>query len=292
MLSVLIPVFNYNIKVLVKSLISQSIDPSKFEIIVCDDSSNQRNICLENEDYCQREGVTYLKNYENIGRTETRAYLASQAQFKYLLFIDADMRIDDLDFCKKISRCLSHQIIFGGIDYAHKPQQESQLLRWYYGKCRESRNLVQRQKQVYQSIVSGCFVIEKSCFLRISQSLQGNQYGMDTLFSYLIEQEGISVRHIDNPAVHMGLESCSVFLRKTRQGIDTLIDLSCNKRIPKDYRKLQKVFLLLQKLRLEKLFSYLFSKGQYWMESRIRKFPSQLIWFDLYRIAYFCYKSN
>ena len=92
MLSILIPTYNYNTLLLVKTLQQQAIKSKiSFEIIVLDDASSDTQSSIENNKINTLEHCTYIESEKNLGRTATRNILAHKAKFNWLLFLDADV---------------------------------------------------------------------------------------------------------------------------------------------------------------------------------------------------------
>ena len=89
-LSILIPTYNWDCELLVKSLQSQcALLEIEYEIIVADDNSHdidKRNACkkaLENIPNCQ-----FIQLEQNIGRAAIRNMLADISRYEKLLFLD------------------------------------------------------------------------------------------------------------------------------------------------------------------------------------------------------------
>ena len=80
-------------------------------------------------------------------------------------------------------------VIFGGISYHESLDDMDHSLRWRYGHKRETKSVEQRKKDIYRSIILGCFAIRKSLFIKISESINYNRYGLDILFTFLLKKE-------------------------------------------------------------------------------------------------------
>ena len=99
MLSILIPVYNFNISNLVHALVDQIKDNSiEAEIIIVDDASDSQ--IESNHELQQLPFVTFEQLTQNIGRSKIRNYLASKARYNYLLFIDCDASIYSSHYLK------------------------------------------------------------------------------------------------------------------------------------------------------------------------------------------------
>ncbi len=100
MLSILIPVYNYNITLLVSQLQKQAIETfADFEIIVMEDGSD--TFLEENKEIEKFENCKYEVLEKNIGRSAIRNRLAEKAKYDHLLFLDCDAEIYTPHFIEK-----------------------------------------------------------------------------------------------------------------------------------------------------------------------------------------------
>ncbi len=294
MLSVLVPTYNYNVYPLVREIHKQAIKSNKpFEILVFDDASTQR---FKTDTLLQELSfVTYKKLSKNLGRTAIRQELATAAQYDNLLFMDADTFPKNSDFLTKIYTFLmedsAFEVIFGGVVFQENKPKQEQLLRWTYGKSREALSLEKRLKKPYLSIISTSFLIKKSLFLMVNKALQYKRYGLDILFSYLLKEQKVVVKHIDNPIYHFGLETSLDFIKKSEKAIDTSIFLVQEQLIADNYKKmdfLDKKYTKFGTYFLAKTLFVLFHKL---MIIHLRSSKPSLRLFDLYRYGYYCLKK-
>ncbi len=294
MLSVLVPTYNYNVYPLVREIHKQAIKANKpFEILVFDDASTQR---FKTDTLLQELSfVTYKKLSKNLGRTATRQELALAAQYDNLLFMDADTFPKNPDFLTKIYTFLmegsAFEVLFGGVVFQENKPKQEQLLRWTYGKSREALSLEKRLKAPYLSLISTSFLIKKPLFLTVNKALQYKRYGLDILFSYLLKEQKVVVKHIDNPIYHFGLETSLDFIKKSEKAIDTSIFLVQENLLPSTYRKidfLNKKYAKFGTCFLAKTLFILFHKL---MIIQLKSSKPSLRIFDLYRYGYYCLKK-
>ena len=105
MLSILIPTYNYNVTRLVKEIHKQLLETKiKFEIICLDDGSKS-HLNNKNKDINLLSNVNFSELDINIGRSAIRNLLAEKANYKWLLFLDADVIPKSKNF---ISDYISH----------------------------------------------------------------------------------------------------------------------------------------------------------------------------------------
>lgn len=288
MLSVLIPCYNYNASRLLFNLQNQlEKEGFEYEIILNDDCSSDVVLDKENKKTAEKIGAIYLKNKKNLGRTATRQNLAKEAMYDKLLFMDVDVLPLQNDFIKKFDiRDNRFQVIFGGITYTNEKPDKNKILRWTYGKAREAKPLEKRSKNPFLSIISQCFLIEKTLFLKTNNFLS-NRYGVDVLFCNNLESHKAKVKHIDNPILHLGLESSTSFIKKTKQGLKALYEFEIKGLLPNDYKKIQNAYLKISKSGLLSIFLFIMKimKGQ--ILKNLNSTRPSLLLFDLYRLQYF-----
>lgn len=246
MISICLPVYNFDVNELTEELIGQAREYNiDIEILVFDDASlsyfKKRNSVISSN-----KQVQYLEFDQNLGRSKIRNRLADFAKGNWLLFLDCDMVPDSRQFLKNYNSVIDQaSVICGGIGYGPKPFKNELLLRWKYGIRRESRNATRRQISPYASFLSGNFMIRKDVFneIRFNEDISG--YGHeDTLFGLDLKKHGVTILHINNPCIHLGIEPCFDYLQKTEQSIVNLVKLL--RIVPDQAKDLRKNILLLK----------------------------------------------
>jgi len=288
MLSILIPTYNYKVISLVESLSKQLEKVSfSFEILVLDDCSSNAEIVESNKNIEKISHCTYSQNPTNKGRTATRQALAEKAKYNWLLFMDADVLPGNDDFIKKFDIAnQSADVVFGGISYENSKPESDKLLRWKYGKAREAKPVSEREKMPHLSIISQCFLMKKEVFLK-ANTFHQNLYGVDVLFAQNLEKLKTRVLHIENPIVHLGLESSESFIEKSKKGLESLLYFEKEGFIPNDYRPIQKAYLSLERNYFLKLFIFTIKRLKNQIEKNLKGKNPSLFLFDLYRLYYF-----
>jgi len=288
LLSVLIPTFNYDITTLVENLSRQLRDSHfAFEIRVLDDCSSNTEIYHHNKTISALPHCHFSQNKKNLGRTATRQALAESAKYDWLLFMDADVLPQNENFIHHFD--IENQkadVVFGGITYDNKKPEKDKMLRWKYGKSRESRPVSERIKVPYLSIISGCCLIKKEVFLK-ANSFLNNFYGADVMFVQNLEQMQVRAKHIDNPVIHLGLETNTSFIEKTKRGLESLYFFEKENKIPDNYRPIQKAYQSLQKNGALRFFMAIIRTFEKTMLKNLESSSPSLFLFDLYRLYYY-----
>ncbi len=294
MLSILIPTYNFDAEKLIFDLHEQAEkERIKFEIIIADDASDKvfRNINKETETL---HNVKYIQLSKNSGRSKIRNFLAEQAKYKYLLFIDCDMTIENPNFIHNyLLHAKNNSVICGGINYSTEPPENREFFfRWYYGIHREKSSPENRNLNPYVSFMTGNFLIHKDIFKSIEFNEQLKEYGHeDTLFGIELKRKNINIKHIDNTLIHNGLETSEAFISKTKKGIDNLIFLTDNLNYPELFENI-KLLKTAKKLRLLKpLFLILFNMSTQYLIKNFESNKPKLFLFDLYKLGYYFKKK-
>jgi glycosyltransferase involved in cell wall biosynthesis len=258
MLSILIPVYNYDVSALVEALHKQCLEIEiEFEIICLDDASRQ--FIDENKKIQQFINTSFIVLESNIGRSAIRNLLARKAQYENLLFLDADTIPVNPQFIATYVSEVNNakKIVYGGILYQTAEPKKEAILRWLYGKKREALSVEQRNRNPYISFLTLNFLIKKSVFstVKFNESLPNLRHE-DTLFSYELMRNQIEIAHIKNPVYHLGIEDSLAFLRKSEEavvGLKNLVDLNL---ISVEYVKLSYYFRIIKKYYLTSLFAF------------------------------------
>ena len=228
-ISLLIPVYDYDIVALVHSMKNAIGKVPEFcEILIGDDGSSVEY--REKYQLLADDNVKVIYSEKNIGRAAIRNRLALEAKGDFLLFIDADAMLPstaEAYMLKWLPKLTVSRVISGGTLYHESPPGDpDKLLRWKYGKSKEQRKAAERNKHPHAGFSTFNVLIDKSVFSKIRFNEELKQYGHeDTLLGYQLKKAGIDILHIDNGLIHEGLESNKDFLSKTKLGIENLSKL-------------------------------------------------------------------
>lgn len=289
MISVLIPVFNTDVRNLVSALAGQ-IEVSKHEIVVLDDGSDQDTLLI-NENISAIAGVRYYRNGKNRGRIEARHKLASLASAEWLLFLDADSGMLHDHFIEKYVRAIDNasEIVVGGRIYEpSKPLLCKYALHWKYGKSRE--DAWRSDQDNAKGFQSSNFLIHRSVFNQINFPGEMRGYGHeDTWMGIQLEKLGHKVRHIDNSVLHLRLEPTENFIRKSEEALENLIILQqyCDRKTLSAHVKLYRKYLLLRRTGAVFVLNILYSLSKKTIKKSLYSCDPDLMLFDIYRMHYF-----
>ena len=290
MLSILIPTYNYNVFPLVLELQIQCNESGiEYEIIVLDDGS--KTIFKENEQINALENCQYFINEVNRGRASNINKLAELSKFDYILILEADAFPSQKNYIQLYVDAIKHkpQAVFGGIIYSENRPQQNALLRWFYGKSRESKTLKQRIQNPNDIVFSWNLLLKKNIFLKNPFDSSIKTYGFeDLVFLKKMKQNKVVIEQIENTLVHQNEEESSFFIEKSKAAILNLIQLYQKNILEPVDSSLLNTFETVKKLNLTNVVTKIF---KYFENSLLKNLLSEkpsLFLFDLYRLGYFC----
>mgnify|MGYP000954058315 CR=1 FL=1 len=290
MLSLLVPVYNYNVTELIESLHTQCTESNiAFEIIIVDDGS-QKDFITQNEKLTVLPDCRFMVNEQNLGRTMTRKKLAELAQYETLLFLDADVIPVSKDYIKNYIPYIKKEypVVFGGVFYKDETVSREIILRHKYGRYREQKDAAYRNTIPYSTVFSANLMIDRQVFLKNNYSGSNSFYGMDNYFSYMLYRNNIRVHHIDNPVYHIGLEENSIFFEKCLKSVRIRKELLSKEEDIESINSLLKHYKNLKKYHLAGVVSFFFKIGEPVLKKMILSKNPNLFSLDLYRLGYIC----
>lgn len=288
MLSVLIPVYNYDVRTLVQELHRQLCTASiSFEVCLLDDGSTS-HFSEINQTIAHLPHVTYTVETVNQGRTKVRDILAQKATYNWLLFLDADIAIKEHLIDNYLPYLNKHKgLVYGGICYDDFLPETAFSLRYTFGKQREEQKACRRNKFPYKTITSANMLIPKDVFLKANKELS-HAYGLDYLFSAFLKEQQISVLHIDNEVIHLGLETNRVFIKKSEAAVTTLFHLNKNEQLQHSQISLLHAYKQLQRWYLRGIVATGFRVIKPFLLRNLKSAKPSLFLFDCYRLGFFC----
>lgn len=275
MISICIPIYNFNVTELVTDLSRQSnLLNVPSEIILIDDGS-ESTFKEINKTICEKE--IYIELEKNIGRSAIRNRFLDHSKYDNLLFLDCDSIIHTDDFLAKYVDALKNHpenVICGGRIYEANAPERAKRLRWKYGIVKESKSYEIRSQNPNASFMTNNFIISRSIFEAIPFDEGLREYGHeDTLFGFELKKRSVNIIHIDNTIRNGHLENNIEYIENTEKAVTNLIYILEHTNYDKDLIqdiRLLRIFYKLYKLRsiirlafriLKPLIKYTLSRG-------------------------------
>jgi glycosyltransferase involved in cell wall biosynthesis len=289
MLTICIPVFNYDVRLLTNKLLQQM--QAESEIIIIDDCSLDSFKGQYKE--IQNEKTTVILLNENIGRARIRNLFLQYARFENLLFLDCDSQIIKTDFLKNYFNCIpkAYNVICGGRIYPQEMGNKKYALHWKYGIVRESKSATIRNLQSSRSFMTNNFMIRKEIFLKTHFNDKLYGYGHeDTLLGFELMKSNIRIEHINNPVLHGHLETNKEFLEKTKSGIRNLLIILNEVNEDPEFINdvsLLKVFFKFKRYGIDKILFFFAPVFIFFISGLLKSGFINLRLFDLYKLLVF-----
>ena len=226
-ISILLPVYNNVCSQLVKNLHEQaeSILGLEYEIVIVDDGSTDEQCTKENATLADMENCRYIVLKENMGRARVRNYLASQARYPWMIFLDSDVLLPDMFLSKYLDRMdESVGVICGGTDIIEDVSLAKHNLRCKYeSSALKKHSAKQRNIHPYHSFATANFAINKKVMEHCHFDERFVEYGYeDVLFGKALAEHSVPIEHIDNPVILHTFDNNDVYLKKVETAMRTL----------------------------------------------------------------------
>lgn len=297
MISILLPVYNYDVASLLTGLQLAIKDMDEYDEIIIGADGCSDDFLATYEALARLEKVSLLVSEKNIGRAAIRNRLADKATGDHLLFIDADALLqgNPKDYLSGwLENINKAPVICGGTGYhSTPPDNPDKYLRWHFGYYRERNSLKKRRKKPYSTFSGFNFMVQKEVLDKFRFNEELKRYGHeDTLFAYQLKKAGIAIYHIENNIIHDGLESNREYILKTRDSISNLnilYDKVTDKRSFSSIVGLLRSYNRLRIFGITRLLAWVYKKRQRRIEIMLRSTKCSLRIFSIYKLGLFSY---
>lgn len=290
MLSILIPVYNYDVFKLVSELKHQADNLGIiYEIIVQDDASV--SFSSENNQINSLANCFFSINKENLGRGRNINSLCSKSKYDYVLIMEADALPQNKSYLKNYIDLLSKkpEVIFGGVKYPDSIPPNEKILRWKYGRNREIKTLCQRLQNKYDFVLTWNLLLKKDILLQFPFPEFIHEYGYeDIVFIKKLQLNSVSITHIENVLIHYNDEENLDFIKKAEKAVKNLHDLISSEKIDSKDVKLTKIYAFLKNLRLTGILKSIYKKSKKRVLNNLTSRKPNLYLLDFYKLGYYC----
>ena len=219
LLSVLIPFYGDDPTALLQSLAQQSGILKDVEIILYDDGSPDGELYkrLVHEASEMQAALVLYRNSQNKGRSFARNALTKSASADWVLFLDADMLPLTESFLGTYLNEIKNgecDILFGGFEVPRDIVDEDTKLHSVLAQASDCHSAEERQQAGPQYVCSSNLCVRKSVLAAEPFDPEFKGWGWEDSEWAARVSKKYRLKHIDNPALHLGLESTQTLLRR------------------------------------------------------------------------------
>ncbi len=295
MFSILIPTYNYDCSRLVRDLDLQCAafkactSAFDYEILLGDDAStDESSIQANRRAVAQSAHCRYVAAPHNQGQAAMRNRLADEAHFPFLLFLDSDAEVCTENFIATYWKSrFKADAVCGSLRNPEGKAAPGTELRWRYEHNAEKiRHVDYRMKHPFSYLTAFNLLIRRDVLRSIRFDARCSQYGYeDALFGLQLQEKGFTIEHIDNPMVHLGIDSNVSFLTKTETALRTLFALGCPMQ---DFAGPSRFQRKLQRMGVSRLFALTFCAVRPLLRRHLLGHHPSLMLFNVYKLGYYC----
>lgn len=230
-LSIFIPTYGFDCTELVgdlRALCEKSAVKDSYEITVIDDGSKNSLICNRNSKINEWKNCYFNEQPENTGKAILLNRAIKKAAFPLVLLVDCDAKVcSELFITNYLEEAEAADVICGSIITSKAYLRESNKLRFKYEMA---ANRIRGQKFMnahpYNYFTTFNVLLKKNIFDQIQFNEKIRSYGYeDTLFGQDLKNHCITIRYIENPLIHTGIDDNETFLFKTEMALQNIANL-------------------------------------------------------------------
>lgn len=312
-LSILIPTYNNVCVELVKSLQAQasllysssdslsSSSPSsssdslsssshfEYEILVADDGSTDERTVEGNRIINTLPHCRYIERKENVGRAAIRNFLAREAKYTWLLFIDSNMNVISHQYLANYLKEKESDVVYGGYQIKRDAETRERLkynLRYIFESAgTQNGNHLLRQAHPYADFHTSNFIVKRSILLKHPFDERFSHYGYeDVLWGKNLKDNHIPILHVDNPLGYEHFIGNMSFLYKTEESLRTLYQF---RNELQGYSKIIDYAHKLKRWHLYPPCQYLFPLLSLPIKARLTGNKPSIFMFNIYKLLYY-----
>lgn len=218
-ISICVPAYRYDVSALITAL-AECDDASLVEIIIHDDGARDHDLLarLQHEASRQKVAVRLVAANTNRGRAAARNAAIEHARADWVLLLDADMLPDDRQFLTRYLDAIEAGgepcIVVGGYSLLLASKDAGNALHRWQAESSECLSATQRQAAPGRYVFSSNVLAHRKVVETIPFDEDFAGWGWEDTDWGLRAAKFYPIRHIDNTATHLGLDTDSVLMSK------------------------------------------------------------------------------
>jgi hypothetical protein len=224
-LSVLIPFFRDDPAPLLRALDAEAAAlDGAVEVVALDDGSGDEALAGRTAALVESLAAParFLRLSANEGRSKGRNRLMGEARATRLLFLDADMLPDRPDFLGTYLALIAAEdpaVAFGGFTLERTPVDPARGLHRALSLRGDCRPAAVRQREAEKSLCTSNLLVRREVFAHEAFDEGFVGWGWEDVEWAIRVAARWPVRHVDNPASHLGLDTDAALIAKYERSV-------------------------------------------------------------------------
>lgn len=217
-LSVLVPFYRDDAGDLLAALDAQ-LSGLAIEILFYDDGTQDAELTTRMRSAAESAtgAIALITNTQNNGRSAARNALYEAARGEWVLFLDADMLPSKGDFLKTYLSLIdvgAADVLFGGFEVEHSSKDADRDVHRALSDVSDCLTLDERQAAGPQYVASSNLCVRRGVLDAEPFDSGFEGWGWEDSEWAARVSKRFTLIHVDNPAVHLGLETTDTLLRR------------------------------------------------------------------------------
>lgn len=227
-LSVCVPVYRYDVSKLMDALAACK-SSSLVELVFYDDGGCDQDLLAKLESHAGRvpAAIRIVSAAANRGRAAARNAAIRHARSDWLLLLDADMQPDSEHFLETyldvIDATWEPAVIVGGYSLKSTPQDKAHALHRWQAEASECLTAAERDKAPARNVFSSNVLVHKLVLDACPFDERFAGWGWEDTDWGLRAQQFFPIRHIDNTATHLGLDTDAALMAKYAKASENFV---------------------------------------------------------------------
>jgi len=220
-LSVLVPFFRYDPRPLLEAMSGQTEPDMAVEFVLLDDGGGDEALVerVAQAVADQTAAARLIVLSRNAGRAQGRNRLAASSRGRHLLFLDCDMRPASDTFLRRHLACALNDdpLVVGGFCVEARVRRKADALHAALQRRSECLPAARRSRHPEKYVYTSNLLVRRDVFEAEPFDAAFTGWGWEDVEWGVRVARRHPIRHLDNPATHLGMDAPEVLARKYEQ---------------------------------------------------------------------------